>query len=103
MKQIAMLLLIALTTSCGSSETTYRPVVYGHDYVAMEIIRPITFERVSCGDPDFNKYVSVSIDDLVKLATVLKNAKLPRHIRIIVEQYTSDLKELEANGLAPSY
>ena len=94
-----MLLLTLSTTSC-SSNTTYRPKIYGHDYYTMTIIEPVTYKATYCGDPDFNKYVSVKLEDLTKLALVLKKAKLPIHIRIIIEEFNNDI--LEAKGLAES-
>lgn len=69
--------------------------------MAQTIIEPKTFKRISCGEPEFQAYASVSIDDLVRIATVLKNAKLPRHIRILVEQFNEEVKKLESNGLDP--
>lgn len=90
-----MMLLLASMVSCGS-KTKYRPSIYGHDYMNMEIIKPVTFDRVSCGDPDFNKYVSVSLDDLSKLALVLREAKVPRAVRVIIENFNKELESKKA-------
>lgn len=100
MRQIVTKPLLILTILCISgcgSNTTYRPLVYGHDYMNMTIIEPKTFRRISCGDEEFNGYASVRVEDIAKLATVLKKAKLPRHIRILVEQLNNEVVEL--NGL----
>ena len=98
MKKIAILLLISLTTSCASS-TTYRPKIYGHDFQDGSIIAPKTHERISCSEFRFNEYVSISLDDLAKLALALKNAKLPRHIRIIIEDVNRELRQLKTEQL----
>jgi len=80
-----------LLNSCGSV-TTYRPSIYGHDYAQREIITPETHVRISCGDQEFNKYVSVSLSDLSKLAIILKNAKVPKKVRILVEGFSKEVK-----------
>lgn len=66
----------------------------------MELVRPKKKGRISCGDPQFEMYASVHLNDLKKLALILKKAKLPRHVRIIVEQLNNEVSELEAKGLA---
>lgn len=85
------ILLTILLNSCGSV-TTYRPSIYGHDYRSREIITPVTHERISCGDKDFQKYVSINLKDLSKLAVILKNAKLPKKIRIVIENFKKEYK-----------
>lgn len=97
-----MKLLIALTillvSSCGSP-TKYRPSIYGHDFVNREIVTPNTHVRISCGDRQFNKFVSVSLDDLAKLALVLKEAKVPKKVRILIEGFGKEVslrKKLQA-------
>lgn len=92
--KLLIFLTILCVTSCGSP-TTYRPDVYGHDYMNMTIIEPISKRRISCGDEEFNEYASVKLKDIVKIATVLKKAKLPRHIRILIEDFETEIKELE--------
>ena len=93
-------LLTTLTTllvlSGCLSHTKYRPTIYGHDYQNQEIITPTTHERIYTGSPAFNKYVSISLHDLAKLALVLKNAKLPRKVRFIVERFNKEVKQVEA-------
>lgn len=91
MKQL-MILTIFLFSSCGS-HTTYRPLIHGHDYLNQEIIVPRTHERIHCGEKRFNKYVSLSLDDLTRLALVLKNAKLPKKVRLLVEKFSHELIE----------
>ena len=88
-----MMLLMLLTTSlvsCGSP-TKYRPSIYGHDYIQREIVTPKTHVRISCGDREFNKFVSVSLDDLAKLALVLKEAKVPKKVRILIEGFGKEV------------
>lgn len=95
MKKTVTPLLITLTillSSCGS-KTTYRPSIYGHDYINAEIITPVTHKRISCSEKDFNKYVSVDLKDLSKLAMVLKYAKLPRKVRILIEAFSKEVKK----------
>lgn len=65
----------------------------------MTIIEPVTKRRVSCGDDEFNEYASVRVEDIAKLATVLKKARLPKHIRILVEEFNNEIKMLETKGL----
>ncbi len=92
MKLIGMLQLTLLITlgSCRST-TTYRPTVYGHDYITREIIEPKTYRRINTGDKEFNKFVSFSLDDLAKLRLLLKDAKLSKKVRIIIEKFDKDL------------
>jgi hypothetical protein len=87
------MLLILLTTSLSScgSPTKYRPSIYGHDYVQREIVTPVTHVRISCGDEEFNKYVSVSLKDLSKLALVLKEAKVPKKVRVLIEGFGKEV------------
>lgn len=87
MRKIGITLLIVLTISCGN-QTTYRPLVLSHDYENMEIVRPNKEGRTYCGDPKFNEYVSISLDDLADLALVLKNSKVPWWVRQIIEKKT---------------
>ena len=61
----------------------------------MTIIEPITKRRISCGDAEFNEYASVRVVDIAKIATALKSAKLPRHIRLLIERLNNELAELE--------
>ena len=89
-----LILLTILLSSCGST-TTYRPSIYGHDYITREIITPVTHKRISCGDKDFNKYVSVNLSDLAKLAIILKNAKVPKKVRILVEGFKNEVDQRE--------
>lgn len=79
-----------LLSSCGST-TSYRPSIYGHDYINREIVKPVTHERISCGENDFNRFVSIDLDDLRKLALVLKNAKVPRKVRILIEGFEKEV------------
>ena len=87
-----MLLMCLIVGSCKSL-TTYRPAIYGHDYVSREIITPVSHNRISCGDKEFNKYVSFSLTDLTKIGVLLKNAKLSRKVRIILEKFDKDIKK----------
>lgn len=91
MKQL-MFLMILFVSACGST-TSYRPSIYGHDYKNMEIITPVTYQRISCGDPAFQRYVSVDLDDLRKLALVLKNAKVPKKVRILIEGFGKEVDQ----------
>lgn len=91
MRQI--LLTIFLISSC-STPTTYRPSIYGHDYVNSEIVTPITHERISCGASEFNRYASVSLEDLTNLALVLKYSDVPPEVRIIIEGFTNEVDNL---------
>ena len=96
-----LILLTILCVSCGSA-TTYRPSIYGHDYINQEIVTPTTHERISCGAEDFNKYVSISLKDLTKLALVLKYAKVPKKVRVLIEGFRKELKKVKkANYIAP--
>ena len=92
MKRLATLTTFLIVSSCGSL-TKYRPSIYGHDYRNQEIITPVTFERISCGNPTFNEYASVKLDDLVKLALVLKYAKLPFKVRVLVDGFTKEVEK----------
>jgi len=94
-KLLTTLTLLCVLSGC-LSHTKYRPSIHGHDYLNQEIIEPKTYRRIYTGDPAFNEYVSISLDDLAKLALVLKNAKLPRKVRFIVERFTKEVKEVEA-------
>ena len=89
-----ILLMILCVSSCGSS-TKYRPEILGHDYKNLEIIKPKTYERVYCGDESFNKYASVSLKDLKKIALILKEAKIPWQVKVIVEELEKEVKRLE--------
>lgn len=89
MKQVIFLLI--LCASCAGT-TTYRPSIYAHDYKYGEIIVPVTKERISCREPEFNKYVSFSLEDFSKIALVLKKAELPRHVIIILEKFEKELR-----------
>jgi hypothetical protein len=94
MKKTASKLLTTLTILCASacgSNTTYRPSIYGHDYVNREIITPATYARISCGDAEFNKYVSVNLDDLAKLALILKHSKVPKKVRVLIEDFSKEV------------
>lgn len=93
------LLILLITLGSCRSTTTYRPSVYGHDYITREIIKPKTYERISTGDKEFNKYVSFSLDDLNKLRLILKDAKLSKKVRIIIEKFDNEVeayKKLQA-------
>ncbi len=93
MKLTVIKLLLTLTILCAScgSTTDYRPSIYGHDYINREIITPVTFERISCGDKRFNEYVSVNLDDLAKLALILKHSKVPKKVRLLVEKFKKEV------------
>ena len=93
-KLLATLTLLCVLSGCLST-TKYRPSIHGHDYLRQEIIEPITYRRIYTGDAEFNRYVSISLDDLAKLAIVLKNAKLPRKVRRIVERFSKEVKTVE--------
>ncbi len=82
-----------LCASCGS-QTTYRPTVYGHDYKYGEIVTPVTHERISCRDEEFNKYVSFSLSDLTKVRTALETGEFPAHIILILEKFDKELKNI---------
>lgn len=92
-----MKLLILLTILCAScsSPTKYRPTIYGHDYKYGEIVKPITHERISCRDEEFNKYVSFSLKDFSKIALLLEKADVPYDIRIILEKFEKELKQVK--------
>ena len=92
--KLLLLLTILCVSSCGS-QTTYRPSIYGHDYINREIITPVTFERISCGERDFQKYASVNLKDLSKLALILQEAKLPKKVRIIIEAFEKEVKTVQ--------
>jgi hypothetical protein len=91
MKQRILLTILLINLSACGSQTTYRPSIYGHDFETREIITPSTHIRISCGAREFNKYVSVSLKDLSKLALVLKNAKVPRKVRILIEGFGKEV------------
>lgn len=91
--KLLLFLTILCVSGCGSN-TTYRPMVYGHDYMRMALVEPVTFRRISCGDEEFQEYASVKVEDLVKIATVLKKAKVPKHIRVLVESLTKELGDV---------
>lgn len=97
MKKIEILLLtlstIFLISSCGST-TTYRPPIAAHDYKNMELVLK-DHSRVYAGDKKFNEYASIHLDDLIKIAIIIKNAKLPKHIILIVEQYEKEVLKLK--------
>lgn len=90
MKQLTTLMMFLILSSCGSL-TTYRPSIYGHDFKTMEIVTPVTYERISCGEKEFNKYASIKLSDLSKLALILKNAKLPKKVRFIIERFKREV------------
>ena len=92
--KLLIFLTILCVSSCGSP-TTYRPSIYGHDYITRVIVTPVTRKRISCGDREFNKYVSVSLKDLSKLAIILKEAKVPRKVRILVEAFNKEVKSVK--------
>ena len=89
-KLLIHLTIFLLLSSCGS-RTTYKPSIYGHDYLNQEIITPVTHERIYCGSPEFNKYATVKLEDLVSLALILKYAKLPKKVRLIVEGFRKEV------------
>lgn len=91
---IGPLILLITLGSCRST-TTYRPSVYGHDYITREIIAPKTHKRISTGDKEFNKYVSFSLTDLTKLRAILKDAKLSKKVRIIIEKFDNEVTAQE--------
>jgi len=92
MKLLTILTTCLILNSCGTN-TKYRPSIYGHDYKAQEIITPITYKRVKCGDPEFNEYASVRLDDLSRLALILKYAKLPRKVRLLIENFRKEVEQ----------
>ena len=94
MKQLTYLTILLILSSC-LSHTKYRPSIYGHDHVTQEIVTPVSHERIYTGDPEFNKFVSIKLSDLSKLALVLRHAKLPRKVRRIVEKFTKEVKTVE--------
>jgi hypothetical protein len=83
-------LTMFLISSCASG-TKYKPSIYGHDYRNREIITPVTHERIYCGTREFNKFASVRLEDLTKLALILKYAKVPRKVRLIVENFRKEV------------
>jgi len=83
-------LTILFLSACGSN-TTYRPSIYGHDYINREIITPVNHARISCGEEAFNKYVSVNLNDLAKLALVLKHSKVPKKVRLLIENFKKEV------------
>jgi len=94
MKLLTTLILLCVLSGCLRS-TSYRPTVYGHDYLNQEIITPTTHKRIYTGDPEFNKFVSISLEDLSKLVLVLKNARLKRKVRRVVEKFSKEVKQVE--------
>lgn len=86
-----ILTMLCAVISCAG-QTTYRPSVFGHDYVNGEIVTPYTHERISCFDKKFNSYASFRIDDVKKVALALKYAKLPKDVRIILERIKKDVE-----------
>lgn len=97
MKLLTTLTTFLILSSCGS-RFKYRPVIYGHDYINQEIITPVTYKRIRTNDKKFNEYASIKLDDLSKLALVLKYAKLPLKVRILVDKYSQELtKRLKEN------
>ena len=102
--KLLTILTILCLSACGSI-TTYRPSIYGHDYINREIVTPTTHARISCGDREFNKYVSVSLEDLTKLALILKHSKVPKKVRRLVEKFTKEVdlraKLQDFKGISP--
>lgn len=94
MKLLTTLTMLCVLSGCLRS-TSYRPTIHGHDYLNQEIIEPKTYRRIYTGSPEFNKYVSISLADLSKLALVLKNARLPRKVRRVVERFTKEVKRVK--------
>lgn len=95
MKLLIYLTILCASLGCGST-TTYRPWIHGHSALEEAIIVPQTKERIYCNDEErFQKYVSVSILDLQKLALILKHAKVPKKVRIIVENFRKDVEKLK--------
>jgi len=87
-------MFLTIFGSCRGS-LVYRPMIYGHDYVGREIITPKTKVRISTGDREFNKFVSISFDDLNKLAALLKDGKFSKKVRILVGKHKKNLKAHE--------
>lgn len=85
MKQLILLTILCVISSCGSP-TKYRPPIYGHDYKRGEIVAP-DHSRISTTSEQFNCFVSVTIDDFKKVALALKKGKFPYHIRVLLEKY----------------
>lgn len=92
--KLLIFLTILFVSSCGSP-TTYRPWIHGHSTKDQAIIVPQTKERIYCSEDRFQEYVSVSIQDLQALALILKHAKVPKKVRIIIERFNKDVSELE--------
>lgn len=91
-----LIILTILCVSCGS-EVKYRPMILGHDYKNLEIIKPNRQGRIYCGDEEFNNYASIHTQDVANIALVLKNAKVPWYLRHILQDIKKKMaKELEA-------
>lgn len=86
-----IVLLVTLMTGCGNLK--YRPVIFVFDHEKLEITNGK--DRVYCGDESIKGYYAVDGDDLNDIKTVLKHAKVPWHIKIVLER-------LKKRGLLPS-
>lgn len=98
-KIVTGLLIFLILGSCAKT-TKYRPLIYGHDYTYGEIIRPVSYERISCRSPEFQDYVSFSIDDLAKVRLLIKHGKLPKKVRIILEKFDKDFEKIKRKNKA---
>ena len=90
-----LIVLMILCASCGS-DIKYRPIVLSHDYKNMELVKPNRQGRIYAGDPEFQEYASVHVQDIANIALVLKNAKVPWYLKHILKdinkKLTKDLK-----------
>ena len=77
------------------STTTYRPSIYGHDFIRREIVVPVSKKRISTGDKEFNEFVSIKLTDLSKLVLILDDAKLSKKVRVIIEKFDNEIKAHE--------
>ena len=80
--KIGTALLVMLMTGCGSLD--YRPVAFVFDSKELEITNGT--DRVYCGDKKIEGYYAIDGDDLNDIKTVLKHAKVPWHIKIVLDR-----------------
>jgi len=94
--RLLLVTTVFLLTSCGTRPIEFRPKIYAHDYISESIIYSYDDDlvEVSCSESGFEDYVSISIDDLVEIAWILKKAQMPRKYK---KRTKALVKLLEAN------
>lgn len=67
--------------SCGHEPVEFRPTIWATDYVNGDIVQSGTGNRLSCYEKKIQEYACMSLNDIVTLASILRNAKVPKKLK----------------------